>query len=112
MKKKLENGSFLNLFQIDLVKRFIMISLCKMRIFVQNQGMRKILPQTYTQYSKDKILSKTQSLGKKIILQEAHDFFYIEPYQLKRKQERRKQERNNEGGKSWYPLYCLGMQTD
>jgi len=28
-----------------------------MKIFVQNQGMRKILPQAYNGYSEDKILS-------------------------------------------------------
>ena len=42
-----------------------------MRIFVQNQGMREILPQAYIQYSEDKILSITPRLGKKTILQEA-----------------------------------------
>ena len=42
-----------------------------MRIFVQNQGMRKILPQAYSEYSEDKILSITPSLGEKPILQEA-----------------------------------------
>jgi len=43
-----------------------------MRIFVQNQGMREILLQAYSQYSEDKILSITPKLGKKTILQEAH----------------------------------------
>ena len=42
-----------------------------MQIFVQNQGMRKILPQAYGCYSEDEILSITQRLGEKIILQEA-----------------------------------------
>gem|GEM_PF-1821978 len=45
-----------------------------MRIFVQNQGMRIILPQAYSYYSEDKILSITQSLGEKAILQEAQRF--------------------------------------
>ncbi|MEE4135924.1 MAG: hypothetical protein V2I32_07600, partial [Desulforhopalus sp.] len=40
-------------------------------IFVQNQGMRKILPQAYNGYSEDKILSITPSLGEKIVLQKA-----------------------------------------
>jgi hypothetical protein len=43
-----------------------------MKIFVQNQGMRKILPQAYNGYSEDKILSITPSLGEKIVLQMAH----------------------------------------
>jgi hypothetical protein len=42
-----------------------------MKIFVQNQGMRKILPQAYNGYSEDKILSITPSLGEKIVLQMA-----------------------------------------
>jgi hypothetical protein len=41
-----------------------------MRIFVQNQGVRKILPQAYTYYSEDKILGITRSLEKKTISQE------------------------------------------
>ena len=45
---------------------------CKTEIFVQNQGMRKILPQAYNGYSEDKILSITPSLGEKIVLQMAH----------------------------------------
>ena len=44
---------------------------CKTKIFVQNQGMREILPQAYDWYSEDKILSITQSLGEKIVLQMA-----------------------------------------
>jgi hypothetical protein len=44
---------------------------CKMKIFVQNQGMRKILPQAYNGYSEDKILSITPSLGEKMVLQMA-----------------------------------------
>jgi len=44
---------------------------CKTKIFVQNQGMREILPQAYDLYSEDKILSITQSLGEKIVLQMA-----------------------------------------
>jgi hypothetical protein len=44
---------------------------CKMKIFVQNQGMRKKLPQAYSEYVEDNFLSTTQSLGEKIILQEA-----------------------------------------
>jgi len=44
---------------------------CKMEIFVQNQGMRKILPQAYNGYSEDKSLSITPSLGEKIVLQKA-----------------------------------------
>jgi len=43
----------------------------KTKIFVQNQGMREILPQAYDLYSEDKILSITQSLGEKIVLQMA-----------------------------------------
>jgi hypothetical protein len=43
-----------------------------MKIFVQNQGMRKKLPQAYTEYVEDNFLSITQSLGEKIILQEAY----------------------------------------
>jgi hypothetical protein len=42
-----------------------------MEIFVQNQGMRKILPQAYNGYSEDKILSITPRLGEKIVLQKA-----------------------------------------
>jgi hypothetical protein len=42
-----------------------------MKIFVQNQGMRKKLPQAYSEYVEDNFLSTTQSLGEKIILQEA-----------------------------------------
>jgi hypothetical protein len=42
-----------------------------MEIFVQNQGMRKILPQAYNGYSEDKILSITPSLGEKLVLQKA-----------------------------------------
>jgi len=42
-----------------------------MKIFVQNQGMRKKLPQAYGEYVEDNFLSITQSLGEKIILQEA-----------------------------------------
>ena len=42
-----------------------------MRIFVQNQGMREILPQAYSQYSEDKILSITPRLGERTILQDA-----------------------------------------
>ena len=45
---------------------------CKTKIFVQNQGMREILPQAYDWYSEDKISSITQSLGEKIVLQMAH----------------------------------------
>jgi hypothetical protein len=41
-----------------------------MKIFVQNQGMRKILPQAYTEHSEDKILSIMRSLGGKIILEQ------------------------------------------
>jgi hypothetical protein len=42
-----------------------------MRIFVQNQGMREILPQAYGYSSEDKILSITPGVGEKTILQEA-----------------------------------------
>jgi hypothetical protein len=44
---------------------------CKTKIFVQNQGMREILPQAYNRYSEDKILSIMQSLGEKNVLQKA-----------------------------------------
>ena len=44
---------------------------CKTKIFVQNQGMQEILPQAYNWYPEDKILSITQSLGEKIVLQMA-----------------------------------------
>ena len=44
---------------------------CKTKIFVQNQGMREILPQAYDWYFEDKILSIAQSLGEKIVLQMA-----------------------------------------
>jgi hypothetical protein len=43
-----------------------------MRIFVQNQGMRKNFPQASAEYSKDKILNITQSWDEKTILQKAH----------------------------------------
>jgi len=45
-----------------------------MRIFVQNQGMREILPEAYSYYSEDKILSITPRLGEKTILQEARGY--------------------------------------
>jgi len=39
-----------------------------MRIFVQDQGLRKKLPEAYNWYSEDNFLSVTQRLGKKTIL--------------------------------------------
>jgi hypothetical protein len=42
-----------------------------MKIFVQNQGMRKILPQAYNGNSEDKILGITPSWGERIVLQMA-----------------------------------------
>jgi len=42
-----------------------------MKIFVQNQGMRKKLPQASMKEVGDNLLNITQSLGKKILLQEA-----------------------------------------
>jgi len=53
------------------IKRYYSRAFCKTKIFVQNQGMREILPQAYDLYSEDKILSITQSLGEKIVLQMA-----------------------------------------
>jgi hypothetical protein len=47
----------------------------KIKIFVQDQGMRKILPQAYEQYSEDKILSITLRLGEKAIFQGSHNRF-------------------------------------
>jgi hypothetical protein len=38
--------------------------------------MRKILPQAYSGYSEDKILSITKRLGEKIILQEAQKVIF------------------------------------
>ena len=51
-------------------------AICKTKIFVQNQGMRETLPQAYDWYSEDKILSITQSLGEKIVLQKAQGKTY------------------------------------
>jgi hypothetical protein len=42
-----------------------------MKIFVQNQGMRKKLPQASIEYVEDNFLSITRSPGEKIILQKA-----------------------------------------
>ena len=49
---------------------------CKTKIFVQNQTMREILPESYNWYPKDKILSITQSLGEKIVLQMARNRYF------------------------------------
>ena len=38
---------------------------CKIRFFVQNQGMRKILPQAYNWYSEDKISRQRRDWTKK-----------------------------------------------
>ena len=43
-----------------------------MRIFVQDQGAWKILPQAYGWYSEDKIFRATMRLGEKAILQGSH----------------------------------------
>ncbi len=42
-----------------------------MKIFVHNQGIRKILPQAESHSSEDKIFSITQGLGEKAFLHEA-----------------------------------------
>ncbi len=42
-----------------------------MMIFIQNQGMGKMVPQAYKRYSEDKILSITQKLDERGVLQMA-----------------------------------------
>ena len=48
-----------------------------MIIFVQQQGMREILPQAYSWYSQDKILSITPRLNEKDVLQVAQAFYVL-----------------------------------